>query len=110
LRKTLLSGLPFWCIPMIYSGVTILLSLVFPHLEYRLAGYNHGVTVPVAIAVFSSVAQGVLALTAIVFSLAFVMVQFSSTAYSPRLILWLSRDRSFGMRWEYSPRHFSTLW
>ena len=78
---------------MIYSGVTVLLGLIFPHLEYRyLAGYNHGVTVPVAIAVFSSVAQGVLALTAIVFSLAFVMVQFSSTAYSPRLVLWLSRD------------------
>jgi uncharacterized membrane protein len=88
----ILSKLPFWCIPMIYSGVTILLGLVFPHLEYRLAGYNLGVTVPVAIAVFSSIAQGVLALTAIVFSLAFVMVQFSSTAYSPRLILWLSRD------------------
>jgi uncharacterized membrane protein len=30
--------------------------------------------------------------TAIVFSLAFVMVQFSSTAYSRRLVLWLSRD------------------
>jgi uncharacterized membrane protein len=30
--------------------------------------------------------------TAIVFSLALVMVQFSSTAYSPRLVLWLSRD------------------
>jgi uncharacterized membrane protein len=50
------------------------------------------VTIPVAIAIFSSVAQGVLALTAIVFSLAFVMVQFSSAAYSPRLVLWLSRD------------------
>jgi uncharacterized membrane protein len=33
-----------------------------------------------------------LALTGIVFSLAFVMVQFSSSAYSPRLVLWLSRD------------------
>jgi hypothetical protein len=54
----ILSKLPFWCIPMIYSGVTILLGLVFPHLEYRLAGYNLGVTVPVAIAVFSSIAQG----------------------------------------------------
>ena len=30
--------------------------------------------------------------TAIVFSLAFVTVQFSSTTYSPRLVLWLSRD------------------
>ena len=33
-----------------------------------------------------------LALTGIVFSLAFVMVQFSSIAYSPRLALWFSRD------------------
>jgi uncharacterized membrane protein len=33
-----------------------------------------------------------LALTGIVFSLAFVMVQFSSIAYSPRLVLWFSRD------------------
>lgn len=33
-----------------------------------------------------------IALTGIVFSLAFVMVQFSATAYSPRLVVWLSRD------------------
>ena len=34
-----------------------------------------------------------LALTGIVFSLTFVMVQFSATAYSPRLVLWVARDR-----------------
>ena len=78
---------------MIYSGATILLGLVFPHLEYRyMLGFNHGLTIPVAIALFASVAQGMLALTAIIFSLAFVMVQFSSAAYSPRLVLWLSQD------------------
>ena len=33
-----------------------------------------------------------LALTGIVFSLTFVMVQFSATAYSPRLVLWVARD------------------
>jgi uncharacterized membrane protein len=33
-----------------------------------------------------------IALTGIVFSLAFVMVQFSSTAYSPRLVLWIARE------------------
>jgi uncharacterized membrane protein len=49
-------------------------------------------TVAAAAAEFSAVASGMLALTAIVFSLAFVMVQFSSSAYSPRLVLWLSRD------------------
>ena len=31
-------------------------------------------------------------LSAIVFSLTFVMVQFSATAYSPRLVLWLAED------------------
>src|ERR1700719_2391033 len=50
-------------------------------------------TVPVAIAVFSSIASGMLALTGIVFALAFVMVQFSAIAYSPRLVLWFARDR-----------------
>ena len=30
--------------------------------------------------------------TAIVFSIAFVMVQFSATAYSPRLVIWLARS------------------
>jgi len=34
-----------------------------------------------------------IALTGIVFSLTFVMVQFSATAFSPRLVLWVARDR-----------------
>jgi uncharacterized membrane protein len=33
-----------------------------------------------------------IAMTGIVFSLAFVMTQFSATAYSPRLVLWVARD------------------
>jgi uncharacterized membrane protein len=43
-------------------------------------------------AIYSSVAAGMITLTGIVFSLSFVMVQFSATAYSPRLVLWMSRD------------------
>ena len=78
---------------MIYAGVTIIISLVFPRLEYHyLRAYRHGMTVAAAIAVFSSVTSGMLALTGIVFSLAFMMVQFSSIAYSPRLVVWFSRD------------------
>lgn len=45
-----------------------------------------------AMAICSSIASGMIALTGIVFSLAFVMVQFSATAYSPRLVVWMSRD------------------
>ena len=52
-------------------------------------------------AIYTSVATGMLALTGIVFSLVFVMVQFSAIAYSPRLVLWVARDRiiwhSFGV-------------
>ena len=49
-------------------------------------------SVAVAITLYSSVASGMLALTGIVFSLTFVMVQFSATAYSPRLVMWVARD------------------
>jgi uncharacterized membrane protein len=34
-----------------------------------------------------------LAMTGVVFSLVFVMVQFSAVAFSPRLVLWIARDR-----------------
>ena len=69
---------------MIYAGITIVLGLVFPRLEHRyLAGYNPGVTVSTATALFSSIASGMLALAGLVFSLAFVMVQFSSPPLHP---------------------------
>ncbi len=76
-----------------YAVATVALGLIFPRLEYRyLAGWRHSMAVGTATAVFSSIASGTLALTGIVFSLAFVMVQFSSIAYSPRLVVWFSRD------------------
>ena len=34
-----------------------------------------------------------MALTGIVFTMAFVMVQLSAIAYSPRLVVWFARDR-----------------
>ena len=45
-----------------------------------------------ATAIYSAIASGMIAMTGIVFSLAFVMVQFSASAYSPRLVLWIARD------------------
>jgi uncharacterized membrane protein len=78
---------------MIDGAATMVLGVVFPPLEYRyLATSNHRMTVSTATAAFSAVASGMLALTGIVFSLAFVMVQCSSSAYSPRLVVWLSQD------------------
>jgi len=45
-----------------------------------------------AIGIYSSIASGMLALSVIVFSLTFVLVQFSATAYSPRLVVWIGQD------------------
>jgi uncharacterized membrane protein len=45
-----------------------------------------------AMAFYSAIASGMITLTGIVFSFTFVMVQFSATAYSPRLVQWISRD------------------
>jgi uncharacterized membrane protein len=45
-----------------------------------------------AMTIYSAIASGMIALTGIVFSLTFVMIQFSASAYSPRLVLLMARD------------------
>ena len=83
-----------WVIPLIYSAAAVVLGAAIPRLEHH---YLPHLVAPmpssVAIAIDSSVASGMLALTGIVFALAFVMVQFGALAYSPRLVPWISRDR-----------------
>ena len=86
-------SIPLWLIPMLYVGVTLVGGLVLPRLEQEyLAGYSHAMSVASALATLSAIASGMLALTGIVFAIAFVMVQFSAVAYSPRLVIWLSHD------------------
>jgi uncharacterized membrane protein len=77
--------------PLLYAMGAVVLGLTFPRLE---AAYLPQLTAPIgagpAVAVLSAIASGTLPLTGLVFSLAFVMVQFSATAYSPRLVSWLA--------------------
>jgi uncharacterized membrane protein len=78
----------------LYASVSIAVGLAFPRIEHEI--FPHLVaelSVATATAIYSSIASGMIALTGIVFSLSFVMIQFSATAYSPRLVLWLARDR-----------------
>ena len=82
-----------WGIPALYAVTAIVAGLFFPRIENHL--FPHLISklsVASATAMYSSIASGMIALTGIVFSLAFVMVQFSATAYSPRLVLWIARD------------------
>ena len=82
-----------WVIPLSYAAVAVVGGLAFPRIEVRIFhGLTSTVSAPAAMAAYSAIASGMLALTGVVFSLAFVMVQFSATAYSPRLVLWISRD------------------
>ena len=84
---------PAWSIPAGYAASAVLAALYLPRLEARLGlAIDAGVDPNSLLAMFSSIASGMIALTGIVFSLAFVMVQFSATAYSPRLVLWIARD------------------
>ncbi|HYA39219.1 MAG TPA: DUF2254 domain-containing protein [Candidatus Methylomirabilis sp.] len=85
--------LPNWSIPALYALVAVAAALILPRLEAAYLPTLHaGMSPQAAVAILSSVGTGMIALTGIVFSLAFVMVQFSATAYSPRLVTWLARD------------------
>jgi uncharacterized membrane protein len=82
-----------WGIPALYAGTAIVAGLTFPRIESRIfPGLVSAMSVPSATAIYAAIASGMIALTGIVFSLTFVMVQFSATAYSPRLVLWIARD------------------
>jgi uncharacterized membrane protein len=73
--------------------VTVAVGFILPRIERRyVPHWDSAISVNSAIAITSSIASGMIALTGIVFSLIFVMVQFSATAYSPRLVIWVARN------------------
>ena len=80
--------MPLWLIPMVYTLASLLAGLILPRLEQAyFVSYTHGMSAAAAMAFFSAVSSGMMALTGIVFAIAFVMVQFSALAYSPRLVV-----------------------
>lgn len=91
MHKTL--RLPLWPIPMLYVGASISCAFILPRIERAyFADYSLGISIASAQAMLSAVASGMIALTGVVFALAFVVVQFGAIAYSPRLVTWLSND------------------
>jgi uncharacterized membrane protein len=86
-----------WIIPMLYVIGAVAGGLALPRIEHAWltdqAFEAFELSVSSAQAFLSAAASGMMALTGIVFAMGFVMVQFSSIAYSPRLVLWFARDR-----------------
>jgi uncharacterized membrane protein len=85
--------MPLWLIPMVYTVASLLAGAILPRLEHAyFAAYTQGMSVASALAFFSAVSSGMMALTGIVFAIAFVMVQFSALAYSPRLVIMFASN------------------
>jgi len=92
-RRTWLKVFSFWSIPVAYAFGALVLGWTLPRLEvHYFGGLGFPIQVDSARAIFSSVSSGMIALTGIVFSLAFVMTQFSAASYSPRLVIWIAQD------------------
>ena len=82
-----------WLIPLVYALAAVGSGYAVPRFAaVFLPKLVSTMSVGAAIGIYSAIASGMIALTGIVFSLAFVMVQFSASAYSPRLVLWVARD------------------
>src|SRR4249919_2207457 len=92
-RRTQRPQMTVWMTPLLYAVGSLAVGLVLPRFEARIfPEYWSPISSSAAMAIYSAIASGMIALTGIVFSLTFVMVQFSATAYSPRLVLWIARD------------------
>ena len=86
--------MPVWTIPMSYALASVLAAFSLPRIEDALLpDFRSAISIASAQSFLAAVASGMMALTGIVFSIAFVMVQFSAVAYSPRLVQWLGRDQ-----------------
>ena len=90
--------MPRWLIPLIYIIASVACGLILPRIEQAyFASCTFGLSVASAQVYLSAAASGTMALTGIVFAMAFVMVQFSAIAYSRKRAdrhLWIMRRRS----------------
>jgi uncharacterized membrane protein len=83
-----LSTWPLWAIPLPYLFGGIATGFVLPRVEYAyFPSFGHVISVGSAQAYLSAVSSGMITLTALLFSVMFVMAQLTMSAYSKRLIM-----------------------
>ena len=102
--------MPLWLIPVAYVAGAVCFGFLFPRLEHEYLTRYFGFapdwdivnfSVSSAQALLGAVASGMMALTAIIFTIAYITAQFNSIAYSPRVALMFVRNptlfHSFGL-------------
>ncbi len=81
-----------WGIPAVYIACALVLGGSLPAIDrYLFVSFNY-FSPETAITLLSTISGGMISFTGIVFSMIFVMVQFSSNAYSPRLAPFYLND------------------
>jgi uncharacterized membrane protein len=101
-----------YLIPMVYVSLAMIAGFTFPRFELLyLPSFVSTVAAASALAILGAIASGMMALTAIIFSVAYITVQFSAIAYSPRLALWYASDpRMFHAMGIFMATFVYTLW
>jgi uncharacterized membrane protein len=75
-----------------FAIIVVIASFALPRLDVLYLESPHTIAAGSAQALLAAIASGTITLTAVVFSLAFVILQFSVSSYSPRLAPVLSHD------------------
>jgi uncharacterized membrane protein len=74
--------IPLWLLTVIYVAVSFMLGLTLPRLEVAYSPhFGHDISVSSAQALLASIASGMMSLTAIVFSIGFVVSQLVSARH-----------------------------
>ena len=84
-----------WLIPILYLFLGVAAGFALPRIEYAyVPAYGHAMPVSTAQAYLSAIASGMMTLTAI-FSIVYLMMQFTTSVYSKRLVLLFAGHRSY---------------
>jgi uncharacterized membrane protein len=81
-----------WIYPVLYLLLALVLGLIFPQVDRLIYGKQSLFSATTATSLLSTIASGMIAFTGFVFSMLIVMVQFGSSAYSPRIAKYLMQD------------------
>lgn len=81
-----------WFIPIIYMVFAVILGRLLPNLDHSFRFQTSYFSPGTAISLLSTISSGMIGFTGFVFSMLFVMVQFGSSAYTPRISRYFIQD------------------
>lgn len=81
-----------WSVPLAYILAATLLGHIIPQINFIIFPRLFLIDAGTASALLSTISSGMIAFTGFVFSMVFVLIQFGSTTYTPRLAGYLLQD------------------